>query len=259
MSWGLRAVSWFLYGFLYAPLIIVGIYSFNQASYGTAWTGFTWHWYEKVFQNELVLTATLNTIILALSSTLISTILGTTLGYGLYRYDFPSKALFKGILYLPIVVPDIILAISLLLFYKIVRQYTGLFELNLLTMMLGHITFQLAFVAITVRARLLTLNPVLEEAANDLYASPWEVLRYITFPLALPGIIAGALIAFTLSLDDFVVSFFTSGPESQTLPMLIYTTVRRGMTPDMHALSTLMFLVTVILVIFTTYIQQPRR
>jgi spermidine/putrescine transport system permease protein len=152
-------------------------------------------------------------------------------------------------MYLPVVIPDVVMAIGLLLFYKFVRTYTGLFELGLTTMILSHVTFQVSFVAIVVRSRLLTLDPSLEEAARDLYASSWDTLRHVTLPLVLPGVLAGALLAFTLSIDDFVVSFFTSGPESTTLPILIYSTVRRGVTPEINALSTLIVLVTMITVV----------
>lgn len=151
------------------------------------------------------------------------------------------------------------MAIALLLFYQFVRFYTGLFELGLGTMILAHITFQIAFVAIVVRSRLQLLDPALEEAAYDLYANTWQKLRYVTLPLAMPGIQAAALLAFTLSIDDFVISFFTSGPESLTLPILIYSTARRGVTPEINALSTLIILVTLILVVGFPLRSAPHR
>ncbi len=245
----LRWISYGIYGFLYLPILLIMIYSFNQARYGLVWRGFTFDWYIQLFQNTITLQATINTLILAVISTLISTILGTLLGYGLHRYRFPGKRLFQGIMYLPVIIPDIVMAIALLLFYKFVRNYTGLFELGMGTMILAHVTFQISFVAIVVRSRLLALDITLEEAAHDLYASSWQTLRHVTFPLIAPGIIAGALLAFTLSIDDFVISFFTSGPTSTTLPILIYSSVRRGVTPEINALSTLIVLVTIITVI----------
>ncbi|MFS8795004.1 ABC transporter permease [Synechococcus sp. R55.8] len=255
----LRGVSYAIYGFLYLPILLIAVYSFNRARFGLVWTGFTFDWYLALFQNALVWQATQNTLVLALVSTLVSTLLGSLLGYGLYRYRFPGKKILQGLMLLPVIVPDIVMAIALLLFYQFVRFYTGLFELGLGTMILAHITFQIAFVAIVVRSRLQLLDPALEEAAYDLYANTWQKLRYVTLPLAMPGIQAAALLAFTLSIDDFVISFFTSGPESQTLPILIYSTARRGVTPEINALSTLIILVTLILVVGFPLRSAPHR
>ncbi|WP_218082257.1 ABC transporter permease [Anthocerotibacter panamensis] len=247
-----------VYLFLYLPVLVIVAYSFNRASYGVTWTGFTFAWYEKLWVNEMIRSASINTLVLAVVSTAIATLLGSLLGYGLQRYRFAGKQLFLGAMYMPVIVPDIILAIALLLFYKVVRQYTGLFELNLLTMVLAHVTFQISFVAIVVRSRIVALDPALEEAARDLYASTWATLRYVTLPLIFPGILAGALLALTLSIDDFVVSFFTSGPDSTTLPILIYSTVRRGVTPEMNALSTVIVLVTMVTVFGANFLGRRR-
>ncbi|MDX2272149.1 MAG: ABC transporter permease [Cyanobacteriota bacterium] len=255
----LRLVSYGIYGFLYLPILLIVIYSFNKARFGLVWTGFTLDWYAKLFQNELSLAATQNTVILAVVSTFISTLLGSLLGYGLHRYHFPGKQIFQVVMYLPVVIPDIVMAIALLLFYKFVRYYTGLFELGMSTMILAHVTFQISFVAIVVRSRLLALDPALEEAAHDLYANSWDTLRFVTLPLIMPGVVAGALLAFTLSVDDFVISFFTSGPQSTTLPILIYSSVRRGVTPEINALSTLIVLVTIVAVVGSTWLSQKKQ
>ncbi|MEN9205438.1 MAG: ABC transporter permease [Thermostichales cyanobacterium DRC_bins_46] len=255
----LRWLSYGIYGFLYLPIALIVIYSFNRSRFGVRWTGFTFDWYLRLFQNPTTLTATLNTITLAVVSTAISTVLGSLLGYGLYRYRFPGKQVLQLLMYLPVIIPDIVMAVGLLLFYKFVRLYTGLFELGMTTMILAHVTFQIAFVAIVVRSRLLALDPALEEAARDLYADSWATLRHVVLPLALPGIVAGALLAFTLSIDDFVISFFTSGPESVTLPILIYSSVRRGVTPEINALSTLIILVTVVAIVAANAIAGARR
>ncbi|GAB4210309.1 MAG: ABC transporter permease [Synechococcales cyanobacterium] len=255
----LRVVSYGIYGFLYLPILLIVVYSFNTSRYGVRWTGFTLDWYLQLFQNSTTLAATLNTLTLALVSTAISTVLGSLLGYGLYRYRFPGKNIFQLAMYLPVIIPDIVMAIGLLLFYKFVRGYTGLFELSMTTMILAHITFQIAFVAIVVRSRLLALDPSLEEAAHDLYANSWDTLRHVVFPLAWPGIIAGALLAFTLSIDDFVISFFTSGPENVTLPILIYSSVRRGVTPEINALSTLIIVVTMLAIVTANAVSGSRR
>ncbi|MEN9201757.1 MAG: ABC transporter permease [Thermostichus sp. DG_1_6_bins_120] len=255
----LRGVSYAIYAFLYLPILLIVIYSFNRARFGLVWTGFTFDWYGSLFQNRMVWQATQNTLILALVSTLISTVLGSLLGYGLYRYRFPGKNTFQGLILLPVIIPDIVMAITLLLFYRFLRYYTGLFELGLWTMILAHITFQISFVAIVVRSRLQLLDPTLEEAAHDLYANTWQKLRYVTLPLAIPGILAATLLAFTLSIDDFVISFFTSGPESLTLPILIYSTARRGVTPEINALSTLILLITFVVVMGINMLGHPRQ
>ncbi len=255
----LRWISYGIYGFLYLPILLIVVYSFNVSRFGVRWTGFTVDWYLRLFHNPTTLTATLNTITLAVVSTAISTVLGSLLGYGLYRYHFPGKKIFQLLMYLPVIIPDIVMAIGLLLFYKFVRTYTGLFELGMSTMILAHVTFQIAFVAIVVRSRLLALDPALEEAAHDLYADGWATLRYVVFPLALPGIVAGALLAFTLSIDDFVISFFTSGPTSVTLPILIYSSVRRGVTPEINALSTVIIAVTVLAIVIANRVAGSRK
>ena len=176
---------------------------------------------------------------------MIATILGTLLGYGMNRYTFPGKRLFAWLLYIPVVIPDIIAAIALLMFFGLLRSWLGIFGLGLTTMIISHVTLQIPFVAIVVRARLAGLDPTIEEAAHDLGATPWQTLWHVTLPLMRPGITAGAALAFTLSIDDFVVSFFTSGPGATTLPILIYSSVKRGITPDVNAMATLIVLASI--------------
>ena len=247
-----------LYIFMYLPIVVVAIYSFNDSKYGVAWKGFTTKWYTVLFQNEQALRALENTLILASTSACVATILGTMLGYGLSRYWFPGKKFISTMLYVPVVIPDILMAVALLMFYSLVRDWIGLFELGLKTMIFSHVTFQISFVAVVVKARMVGMDPSLEEAARDLGANRWQVFWKVTFPLMLPGVISGGLLAFTLSLDDFVVSFFTSGPGSTTLPILIYSSVKRGITPDINALSTLIVCASMLLVIGVTAFQ-PRR
>ncbi len=245
----LTALSLALYLFLYAPIAVVIVYSFNKSRYGAGWTGFTTKWYGVLWNNEAAISAALNTFKLAGISTAIASVLGTLLGFGLSRYAFPGKSLFSWILFLPVVVPDIVFAVALLLFYGLIRDAFGLFHLGMGTMILAHVTFQIPYVALVVRARCSGMNRALEEAAHDLGANSWKTFWHVTFPLITPGISAGALLAFTMSLDDFVVSFFTAGPGSTTLPILIYSSVKRGITPDINALSTLMVLISVVLVL----------
>jgi spermidine/putrescine transport system permease protein len=245
----LSALLWFsavvTYLFLYAPIAVVTVYSFNARRYGMVWSGFTTRWYRELFQSSEKILAAENTVVLAVVSTLVSTLLGTLLGYGLARYRFAGKKLFSWLMYIPVVIPDIVMAVAMLLFFALLRRWTGLFELGLPTMILAHITFQIPFVAIVVRSRLSGMDPSIEEAARDLGADGWQAFRHVTLPLIAPGVVAGALLAFTLSLDDFVVSFFTAGPGSTTLPILIYSSVKRGITPDINALSTLIVLASV--------------
>ncbi|MEO8505855.1 MAG: ABC transporter permease [Acidobacteriota bacterium] len=252
-------VSALLYAFLYAPIVVVIVFSFNAARYGGPWQGFTTKWYGVLLDSPEKLLAAKNTFILAFTSTMIATILGTLLGYGLSRYDFPGKKLFSWLMYIPVVIPDIVMAVAMLMFYALVRDSLGLFPLGMMTMVLSHVTFQIPFVAIVVRSRMVGMDPAIEEAAHDLGATSLQTFWYVTLPLLLPAVVAGAMLAFTLSLDDFVVSFFTTGPGATTLPILIYSSVKRGITPDINALSTLIVLVSVVGTIVATLLQRPRR
>jgi len=245
-----------LYGFLYLPLAVVVVFSFNSARHGVRWGGFTWEWYRVLARNDLALGAVKNTLILGVTSALLATVLGTLLGYGLSRYRFPGQMLFDRLLHVPVFIPDIVMAAGMLLFYSVAREWLGWFRLGLSTMIIAHVTFQIPFVAMVVRSRLAGQDPALEEAARDLGASGCQAFWRVTFPLMVPGVLAGGLLAFTLSLDDFVVSFFTSGPGSTTLPILIYSSTKRGLTPDIHALATLIVLISVVGATGITLIQR---
>ncbi len=240
-------------GFLYLPLLAVAVFSVNATKYGLVWRGFTLNWYVKLFSNELILTAAWNTLVLAVISTIIATILGTILAIGMDRFPWSGRTntVLDLILHLPVVIPDIILAASLVIAFGLLRLVFSVFEPGLINMIIGHITFQVAFVALVVRSRLVSLGSEVEEAARDLFASTPYLLRRVTLPLLLPGIVAGGMLAFTLSLDDFVISFFTAGPDSVTLPLYIFAAVRRGVTPQIHALSTLVLLITIVMVVGT--------
>src|SRR5438128_3058222 len=245
LSLTLWLISGALYLFLYAPIAVVMVYSFNAARFGAGWKGFTTKWYGALMENSQAIAAAENTLLLAALSTLVSTAFGTMLGYGLSRYRLPGQNPVERFLYVPVFLPDIVMAVSLLLFYSLLRRWFEFFELGLTTMVLAHVTFQIPFVSIVARSRLLDMDPAVEEAAHDLGASSWQTFRHVTLPMMFPGVVAAALLAFTLSLDDFVVSFFTSGPGSTTLPILIYSSVKRGVTPDINALSTLLVLASV--------------
>jgi spermidine/putrescine transport system permease protein len=255
----LLVVSVLLYLFLYAPIAVVALQSFNRAPHGTAWRGFTTDWYRALAHNESALHATAITLVLAATSTAVSTTLGTLLALALRRRKFPGRRFAEVTIESVIVVPDIVMAIALLMFYAVVRQGLDTFAPGLFTMALAHVTFQIPFVALVVRSRLAGLDPSITEAAHDLGANAWQTFRHVTLPLIWPGILAGALLAFTLSLDDFVVSFFTTGPGATTLPILIYSSVKRGITPDIHALSTLLVLASVMATVCVMLIQGASR
>jgi spermidine/putrescine transport system permease protein len=246
-------VSWLTMAFLYLPLVGVAVFSVNAARRGLVWQGFTFKWYLKLFENDWILEAAWNTLVLAVVSTVIATILGTILAIAMDRFPWKKRTnnLLDILLHIPVVIPDIILAASLVVAFGLLRLVSSHFEPGLINMIIGHITFQIAFVALVVRSRLVAIGSDVEEAARDLFATNWYLLRKVMLPLLMPGIIAGAMLAFTLSLDDFVISFFTAGPESQTLPLFIFAAVRRGVTPQIHALSTLIMLITVVLVVLT--------
>lgn len=259
IGWPLWLFSAFLYVFMYAPIAVVIVFSFNAAKHGGPWRGFTTQWYVRLLDSPEKIKAAENTIVLAVASTVVATALGTMLGYGLSRYWFPGKKLFSLLMYIPVVIPDIVLAVAMLSFYALVRDWLGLFELGMTTMIIAHITFQIPFVAIVVRSRMAGMDPSIEEAAHDLGASTWQTFWHVTFPQLLPGVLAGGMLAFTLSLDDFVVSFFTTGPGATTLPILIYSSVKRGITPDINALSTLMVLASIIGTVGATVLHRPAK
>ncbi len=255
-SISLLVISVFLYVFLYAPIAIVMAQSFNRAPRGTEWRGFTTGWYGALAQNEPAQHAMGVTLALAAMSTAVSTTLGALFALALRRGTIFGQRFAEATLQSVIVVPDIVMAIALLMFYAVLRRWTDALAPGLFTMTLAHITFQIPFVTLVVRARLAGLDPALTEAAHDLGASRGQCFRHVTLPLIGPGILAGALLAFTLSLDDFVVSFFTSGPGATTLPIFIYSSVKRGLTPDINALSALLVLAAVLAAVGVMLLQR---
>jgi len=246
------------YVFLYTPLLAVVIYSFNKSRFGIHWGGFSLDWYTKLLHDKLVIEACTNTFILAVVSTGIATVLGTALAIGLARFPWSKKVMtfFDINLYLPVITPEIVFAGALVIAFTCLRSLSSIFEPGIITMIIGHVTFQVAFVALVVRSRLASFNNEIEEASRDLYASNWYTFRHVLLPLMMPGIVSGAMLALTLSLDDFIISFFTAGPTSVTLPLYIYGEVHRGITPKIHALSTIGLLATIILVILSDRISR---
>ncbi len=231
------------YIFLYLPIVVLVVFSFNSSRYVSTWRGFTTEWYVALFADEAIAMALKNTLIVAGGSTIISTIFGTMVALAMERYRFPGKLAFDALLYLPIIIPDIAMAVMLLLFFVMSHVQLGLY-----TIIISHAAFNISFVAVVVRARLAFFDIGLEEAAQDLYANEWQTFRRVTLPLIMPGILAGALLAFTLSVDDFVITFFTAGPGSTTLPLRVYSMVKLGITPEINALSSMMLLASMVLV-----------
>lgn len=238
--------------FLYVPIVILVIYSFNASQRGAVWTGFTLHWYNVLFNDRAVKKALEVTLWVGFWSTLIATVFGTLAAFALERFPrFRGRMPFDAVLYLPIIIPDIVMAISTLLFFVVLGV-----PLSRYTILIAHVAFNVAYVAVVVRARLADMDRTLEEAAMDLGADEWRTFRYITLPLLMPGILAGALLAFTLSLDDFVITFFVSGPGSTTLPVRVYSMIRLGVTPEVNAISTLMLLGSIILLLISLALQR---
>ena len=236
----LKLAAFAVYAFLYLPLLIVVIYSFNDSRLNAEWVGFTFDWYDKLLHNQELLQAAGNSLLIATISATIATLLGTLAGLAIHQFKL---RLLPGLVMAPIAMPDILMGVSLLLFFIILNMTLGL-----VSIVLAHITFCIGFVALSVQARISGIDQSLTEAARDLGATPWICFRRITLPLLAPGIIAGALMAFTLSIDDFVITFFVAGVGSSTLPLQIYSMVKTAVTPEVNAISTLLMLLTLLLI-----------
>lgn len=224
--------------FLFLPILVLIVFSFNTSKLNIVFEGFTFRWYYQLFKNTMLLEALWNTLIVAAVSTLVSTIIGTISAYALHKYDFPLKKVVNELLYIPVVIPEIVLGISLLCIYSFAKMELGMF-----TLILSHIAFSIPFVIINVNNVLDTLNPNIEEAASDLGASKILTFFKIVMPSLIPGIMSGAQLAFTLSLDDVVISYFTAGPDSNTLPLQVFSMIKTGVSPDVNALITIMLVI----------------
>ncbi len=236
--------------FLYLPILVLIIFSFNTSSLNILFEGFTFKWYGELLNNVSLLEALKNTLIVSITSTLISTIIGTISAFALKKYDFKGKKIINQLLYIPIVIPEIVLGIALLSIYTFLHV-----ELGLGTLILSHIAFSLPFVIISVRAVLDNMPSNIEDAAKDLGASNIKTFWNVIVPTIMPGITSGAFLAFTLSLDDVVISYFTAGPGSNTLPLQIYSMIKTGVTPDVNALATLILLAVFLVLGISTILQ----
>jgi spermidine/putrescine transport system permease protein len=240
--------------FLYVPIIILIINSFNESRFGGMWTGFSVKWYQRLMHERGIWNALRNTFIIGFSATIASTILGTTAALALYRFkSYLQKAHF-GLIYIPLVIPDILMGIGLLLFFISLNIKLGLF-----TVFLAHTTFCMSYVTTVVLSRLQNFDYSIIEAAQDLGADSWTVFRKILMPMLAPGIMAGALLAFTLSIDDFVITFFVAGKGAVTLPLYIYGMIKFGSTPVINALSAILLIITFLVVWLTQHLMEEKK
>jgi spermidine/putrescine transport system permease protein len=226
----------FLY--MYLPIAVLTIFSFNESPSPSQWTGFTWSWYAKFLQNPTLLAALWNSLSVAFTAVSVSAVLGTLTAVGLAKYYFPAKKIYRGATYLPLIIPDIAIAVATLVFFAAIKL-----PLSLGTIVIAHIVFCLAYVSVVVSSRLANIDPKLEEAALDLGATPIQAFMRVMLPQLLPGIVSGCLLAFVLSMDDFVIAYFTAGVGATTLPIAIFSSLRSGgVTPELNALSVLLII-----------------
>jgi spermidine/putrescine transport system permease protein len=261
-----------VYLFLYAPIVVLVIFSFNSSRTNVVFEGVVnrgpcgpFFWFCELAGNRELISAAQNTLTIAITSTFFSTIIGTMAALALQRYQFPAKTLSEASLYIPIVIPEIVMGIGILVLFSAIFRYLnttfGLppdsrLSMGLGTVIVSHIAFSVPFVTLVVRARLHGFDKAVEEAAQDLYADEWRTFWRVTLPLIAPGVLAGALLAFTLSLDDFVITFFTTGPGATTLPIYVYGLLRRITTPELNALSTIWIAIVLVTLLITQRLER---
>lgn len=243
-----------VYLFLYLPIAVLVVFSFNAARQTAVWDGVTLDWYRRLLDDAPLLGAVRNSLTVAACTTLLATVFGTLAAFALGRYRFRGKRPTQALLMLPVVIPEIVLGAALVTFFGVARM-----RLSLSTVVIAHVVFSISYVAIVVRARLAGLDPALEEAARDLGAGSFDTFRRVTLPLLLPGIVASALLVFTLSIDDYVITSFVAGVGATTLPLHIYSMLKVGVTPEINAVSTLLLAVTVALIVAAQRLLQEKR
>ncbi len=253
----LGAHSWLVYIFFYAPIVVLVVYSFSASRNVGVWGGFTLDWYREFSESSNTQDAIWDSIRVAVVSTIVSVVLGTLGALALERFKFRGKQVFDALLYLPIIIPDVTMAVMMLLFFAEAADIIG-FSKGFGTITLSHIAFNISFVSIVVRARLAGMDERLEEAALDLYATRWQAFRHVTLPLIMPGILGGGLLALTLSLDDVVITQFVTGPGWTTLPVFVFGLIRKGVTPLINAVSVVMLVASMVLVALSLLAQRVR-
>lgn len=235
----LKLYAWLVYAFLYVPIFILVVLSFNKSRNSALWKGFTLDWYTRLLSNRMLWEAVRNSLLIAAATAVLATLIGTMTALALARNRVRGQGVIEGLLFLPLVLPDIVLGVGALVIFTAMGM-----QLGLGTILAAHVGTSISYVVLVLRARLADMDQNLEDAARDLGATPWQTLRHVTLPLLAPAILAGVLLSFTLSLDDFILSFFTAGPGATTLPLRIYGMVKTGLTPEINALSTMILLLT---------------
>lgn len=249
ISWEL-IMTVLMYGFMYIPILVLAFYSFNASRFSSNWGGFSLRWYETLLNDSRILAALGDSLRVALCAVAVSAILGTMMAVGLAKYRFPGKGLYRGVSYLPLIIPDIAIAVATLVFLVTIGT-----SLSIWTIIAAHIVFCLAYIAVVVSTRLAGLNPHLEEAALDLGATPFQAFLKVLLPELMPAIFSGCLLAFVLSMDDLLISSFTAGGGANTLPMEIFSRVRTGVKPDINALSVVLILFSGFLAFLSEYVR----
>ncbi|ABB40465.1 ABC-type transporter, integral membrane subunit [Oleidesulfovibrio alaskensis G20] len=249
-----RTYMWAVYAFLYIPILVVIAYSVNNAKYTTDWKGFTWKWYQQLFSNQQLMDAAANSLMVATVAATCATVLGTLAALCIHRYRFTGRKVLHGLTYVLTVSPDIVMGISLLIFFIFFH-----IELGFGTLLAAHITLCLPFVTVTVLGRFSEFDEDVVAAAKDLGASEGQAFRHVILPLIMPAVMAGWLLSFTLSMDDVLISFFVTGPNFDILPLRIYSMVRLGVKPDINALSAVLFCLTIVLVLLAHTLSKARR
>lgn len=247
---GLRAYVAGVYAFLFAPIVVLVLFSFNDSKRNATWQGFTLRWYSALFNDQPVLDALWLTLRVAVIATILATLFGAFAAYALTRYKFRGSGLYNGAIYVPLVIPEIVFGVALLSGFNAAG-----FGLSLRTVIIAHVAFMLSFVIVVVKARMSGFDKTLEEAAMDLGANEVQTFLYVTLPFMVPGILAGALLAFVLSFDDFVITFFNSGVGNTTLPLKVYSMVKFGVTPEINAISVFMLLISILLLLASYKLQ----
>ena len=240
--------------FLYVPIFVLIVFSFNESKSRSVFSGFTLDWYKKLFQNDIIISSLVNTLIIAVAASIISTILGTLAAIGINNMRKVPKAIVMNITNMPIINPEIVTGVSLMLLFVFFAARMNL-EFGFVTLLIAHITFDVPYVILNIMPKFRQMDPHLYETAQDLGCSPFNAFMKVVLPEIMPGVVSGFLMAFTYSLDDFVISYFTSGSTSQTLPVTIYSMTRRKVSPEINALSTIIFAVVVIILIVKNVIE----
>ena len=251
---GVRQTAWLFFLFLYLPIVVLVALSFNAGQSATLWTGFSLKWFAVVANDPEILRAAQNSLLVAVLATLIATSLATLAALGMHGRAFRGQTVMSGVLGLPLLIPDIVSAVAILMFFSLISL-----KLSLFTILIAHVVFCTPFAYMPIRARLQGMNPALLEAAADLYATPRQAFWRISLPLLMPGILSGAMMAFIISMDDFVITYFVAGAGSTTLPIYIFSSIRMGISPKINAISSIMLVISILFVALSYYLGQRKR